>query len=202
MYGVPFIALASRGGRLADRVGPFRAAFVCLVLVAPLIALYGVFTIPMRDRVGRARRGHRPGRRRAGVPGGDGEACPPERLAAGQGLSGAAGQAGAGVVALLAAPVYESAGPELPLRRRGASTTLALGGIAWRLRQRGARNGAGIDRLVVRLSNQRCAADFATSSTRRSEPFTRAGTTASTSSGSRSRCAARGCRRWRRPGWS
>ncbi len=34
MYGVPFIALASRGGRLADRVGPFRAAFVCLVLVA------------------------------------------------------------------------------------------------------------------------------------------------------------------------
>ncbi|HTN81552.1 MAG TPA: MFS transporter, partial [Acidimicrobiales bacterium] len=37
MYGVPFIALASRGGRLADHVGPFRAAFVCLVLAAPLI---------------------------------------------------------------------------------------------------------------------------------------------------------------------
>ena len=64
-------------------------------------------------------------------------ACPPQRLAAGQGLSGAAGQAGAGVVALLAAPVYESAGPGF-LFAAAAVATLALGGVAWRLHKGGA----------------------------------------------------------------
>ena len=137
MYGVPFIALASRGGRLADRVGPFRAAFVCLVLVAPLIALYGVITIPivivsvaLVEAIVQA----------VAVPASQAAmaiACPPQRLAAGQGLSGAAGQAGAGVVALLAAPVYESAGPGF-LFAAAAVATLALGGVAWRLHKGGA----------------------------------------------------------------
>ena len=62
-------------------------------------------------------------------------ATPPERLAAGQGLSGAAGQAGAGVVALIAAPVYEAAGPEI-LFIGAAVVTLLLGGIAWMLHRR------------------------------------------------------------------
>jgi predicted MFS family arabinose efflux permease len=130
MYGVPFIALASRGGRLADRTGPFHAAFVCLVLVSPLIALYGVITIPivivsvaLVEAIVQA----------VAVPASQAAmaiACPPERLAAGQGLAGAAGQAGAGVVALVAAPVYESAGPGF-LFAAAAVATLALGGVAW-----------------------------------------------------------------------
>ena len=142
MYGVPFIALASRGGRLADRVGPFHAAFACLVLVAPAIALYGVFTIPvlivsvaMIEAVIQA----------VAVPASQAamaQACPPERLAAGQGLAGAAGQAGAGVVALLAAPVYESAGPTF-LFIAAALTTLGIGGVAWVLHQRTRSTSAG-----------------------------------------------------------
>jgi predicted MFS family arabinose efflux permease len=136
MYGVPFITLASRGGRLADRTGPFRAAFVCLVLAAPLIALYGIFTIPILivstalvEAVIQA----------VAVPASQAamaEACPPQRLAAGQGLAGAAGQAGAGVVALVAAPVYEGAGPTF-LFSAAAFVTVGLGGVAWLLHRNG-----------------------------------------------------------------
>ena len=132
MYGVPFIALASRGGKLADRVGPFRAAFACLVLVAPLISLYGVFSIPivivsvaLIEAIIQA----------VAVPASQAAmaaACPPERLGAGQGLAGAAGQAGAGIVALAAAPVYEGSGPTF-LFSAAAVVTLGLGGVAWLL---------------------------------------------------------------------
>jgi hypothetical protein len=63
------------------------------------------------------------------------QACPPERLAAGQGLAGAAGQLGAGLMALGAAPLYEAAGPA-PLFIGVAALTLGLGGIAWALHSR------------------------------------------------------------------
>ncbi len=151
MYGVPFIALASRGGRLADRVGPFRAAFVCVVLLAPAIAVYGVFTIPvlivsvaMIEAIIQA----------VAVPASQAamaQACPPERLGAGQGLSGAAGQAGAGVVALVAAPVYESVGPTF-LFIAAALTTLGIGGIAWVLHRRVQRSSARSPAQSVRGS--------------------------------------------------
>ena len=151
MYGVPFIALASRGGRLADRVGPFRAAFVCVVLLAPAIALYGVFAIPvlivsiaMIEAIVQA----------VAVPATQAamaQACPPERLGAGQGLSGAAGQAGAGVVALVAAPVYESAGPTF-LFFAAALTTLGIGAIAWLLHQRVDRSAERAPAQTVRGS--------------------------------------------------
>jgi predicted MFS family arabinose efflux permease len=118
LYGVPFITLASRGGRLADRTGPFRASFACLVLIAPLISLYGIFTIPIAivsiafvEAVIQA----------VAVPASQAamaSACPPERLGAGQGLAGAAGQAGAGIVALSAVPLARS-GTRVPLQRGG-----------------------------------------------------------------------------------
>ena len=132
---MPFITLASRGGRLADRTGPFRASFACLVLIAPLISLYGIFTIPIAivsiafvEAVIQA----------VAVPASQAamaSACPPERLAAGQGLAGAAGQAGAGIVALSAAPIYEGAGPTF-LFSAAALVTLGLGGLAWVLYRR------------------------------------------------------------------
>jgi predicted MFS family arabinose efflux permease len=135
LYGVPFILLASRGGRLADRVGPFRAAFVCLVLIAPVIAVYGLFTVPIVivsfaiiEAVIQA----------VAVPASQAamaQACPPERLAAGQGLAGAAGQLGAGLMALGAAPVYEATGSEA-LFIGAAALTLGLGAIAWVLHSR------------------------------------------------------------------
>jgi predicted MFS family arabinose efflux permease len=135
LYGVPFITLASRGGRLADRTGPFRASFACLVLIAPLISLYGIFTIPIAivsiafvEAVIQA----------VAVPASQAamaSACPPERLGAGQGLAGAAGQAGAGIVALSAAPIYEGAGPTF-LFSAAALVTLGLGGLAWVLYRR------------------------------------------------------------------
>ncbi len=135
LYGVPFILLASRGGRLADRVGPFRAAFVCLVLIAPVIAVYGLFTVPIVivsfaiiEAVIQA----------VAVPASQAamaQACPPERLAAGQGLAGASGQLGAGLMALGAAPVYEAIGSGA-LFIGAAALTLGLGAIAWLLHSR------------------------------------------------------------------
>ena len=41
MYGIPFVVLASTGGKVADRFGPVRSAFVCLLIIAPLTFLYG-----------------------------------------------------------------------------------------------------------------------------------------------------------------
>ncbi len=135
LYGVPFILLASRGGRLADRIGPFRAAFICLVLIAPVIAVYGLVTVPIVivsfaiiEAVIQA----------VAVPASQAamaKACPPERMAAGQGLAGAAGQLGAGLMALGAAPVYEAAGSEA-LFIGAAALTLGLGAIVWLLHSR------------------------------------------------------------------
>ena len=135
LYGVPFITLASRGGRLADRTGPFRGVVRLPRAHRAADSLYGIFTIPIAivsivfvEAVIQA----------VAVPASQAamaSVCPPERLAAGQGLAGAAGQAGAGIVALSAAPIYEGAGPTF-LFSAAALVTLGLGGLAWVLYRR------------------------------------------------------------------
>ena len=135
LYGVPFITLASRGGRLADRTGPFqRVVRLPRAHRATDLSLRHLHD-PDRHRVDRVRRGSDPSGGRACVAGRDGERVPPERLGAGQGLAGAAGQAGAGIVALSAAPIYEGAGPTF-LFSAAALVTLGLGGLAWVLYRR------------------------------------------------------------------
>jgi predicted MFS family arabinose efflux permease len=128
MYGIPFVALASRGGRLADRYGPVRSALRALWVVAPITALYGLLHPPLAiaalalfEAVAQA----------VAVPAAQAamaRATPPGQLAAGQGLAGAMQLLAAGTTALVAAPVYGAFGPEVVFV--GAAVTIGLLGAA------------------------------------------------------------------------
>lgn len=125
MYGVPFALTAAVSGRWIDRLGPWPVARVALLVIVPLTLVYGQLRSPwllmalaMVEAVGNG----------AGLPAaqaamaavtGDGE------RAAGQGLVGAAGQIGAGLAALLAAPLYAGPGPGAMF----ASVALVVAGL-------------------------------------------------------------------------
>jgi MFS family permease len=107
VYGIPALALAGWGGRVADRFGPARASRWSLAATVPFTIAYG-FIDPVWGLVA------------VGVgqsvidvivnPATQATvavACPPERLAAGQGLAGAVGQSFAGLASLVAGPLYE-----------------------------------------------------------------------------------------------
>ncbi len=47
MYGIPFALLATRGGRLADRLGPVRVGVVAMAIAALCTASYGLITVPL-----------------------------------------------------------------------------------------------------------------------------------------------------------
>jgi MFS family permease len=131
IYGIPALALAGWGGRVADRFGPARASRWTLAATVPFTVAYG-FVDPVWGLVA------------VGV----GQAvvdvivnpatqatvaiaCPPERLAAGQGLAGAVGQSFAGLASLVAGPLYELGGAELVFSVTGAAIA-ALTVAAWR----------------------------------------------------------------------
>ena len=130
MYGVPFVLLASTGGRLADRFGPVRSAFACLLVIAPLTYLYGslesvvlIMVISLVEATAQA----------VAVPASQAamaKATPDGNVAAGQGLAGALQQLGAGLMALVAAPVYGASGPAVVFGGAGLLIVL-IGGIAW-----------------------------------------------------------------------
>jgi len=110
LYGLPFVLAAPHGGRLADRLGPVRAATLGMFVVVPTTAAYGLLAAPLvitaaalLEAVGNA----------TAVPAAQtamARSCPPSQLAAGQGLSGAVAMIGAGAAAAVAAPVYEAVG--------------------------------------------------------------------------------------------
>ena len=140
MYGVPFVLLASTGGRLADRFGPVRSAFACLLVIAPLTYLYGslesvvfIMVISLVEATAQA----------VAVPASQAamaKATPDGNVAAGQGLAGALQQLGAGLMALVAAPVYGASGPAVVFG--GAALLIVLiGGIAWVVDRTAARPG-------------------------------------------------------------
>ncbi len=130
MYGLPFVVLASTGGRVADRFGPVRSAFVCLVVIAPLTVLYGsvaslglIVAVSLIEAVAQA----------VAVPASQSamaRAAPEGSIAAGQGLAGAMQQLGAGLVALVAAPIYGVAGA-LVVFGGAAGVIVVIGAIAW-----------------------------------------------------------------------
>lgn len=106
LYGIPFALLAPAGGRLADRHGAFRVAVVSIVLVAPLVALYGVFTAPIVIVLLFVPEGCF---QALGVPASQtlvAHAAPHGRASAAQGLAGALNLLGATVSALAAPAVY------------------------------------------------------------------------------------------------
>lgn len=110
LFGVPFMLAARPGGRLAERVGPIRGVVGSLFVILPATALYGqlprpgwILSVGLVEAFAQAVAG-------PGVQIAMARACPPDRLAAGQGLSSAAGLITAALAALVAAPLYRKFG--------------------------------------------------------------------------------------------
>ncbi|OUV77205.1 MAG: hypothetical protein CBC90_06240 [Acidimicrobiaceae bacterium TMED130] len=132
MYGVPFAITASMAGKFIDRSGPWLAAVFAVVIIIPMTVIYGFLASPillmalaMFEALGQG----------IGSP-----ACHAAMVAAtdeneratGQGLVAAASSIGAGIAALLAAPLYAGPGPEVTFIIV-AGVVLVLSLIAFRL---------------------------------------------------------------------
>ncbi len=131
-YALPFVLLASRGGRLADRRGAIPVALAGLWFVAPLTASYGLFTvpaIPILLGIGEAvvQAGANPAAWAALAA-----AAPPGRASAAQGLAGAVLVGMNAVVALVASAAYGVIGARTLFLIAGASIAV-LGTITWLL---------------------------------------------------------------------
>lgn len=129
VYAVPFVLLSRAGGRLADRRGQVGIAFAAVVVVAPLTALYGVFTSPFLPiTVGVVESCAQAG----GAPAAQGllaRGAPIGRAGAAQGLAGACNQLVAATVALLATWGYGHLSAPTLFTIAGSSV-LALGTLA------------------------------------------------------------------------
>jgi MFS family permease len=121
LYGVPIILLGSSGGRLGDRYGAIRAGLFALIVIIPATTLYGLVTsywlvagIALIEACAQAVAS--PSAQSAMAL-----ACPADRVAAGQGLSGSMGLAAAGTMAWLGPKLYA---------RHGAPFTFVTTGTA------------------------------------------------------------------------
>ncbi|MFN8051716.1 MAG: MFS transporter [Acidimicrobiales bacterium] len=111
LYGVPLVLLSARGGRLVDTWGPMTAGKRAICAAIPVILVYGLLdsywwvalTAIVEAVIASVAS---PSAQAAMVA-----ACPPERIGAGQGLAGAFGLCGGGLLASVAPAVYDSRGP-------------------------------------------------------------------------------------------
>ena len=132
MYGIPFAITASMAGKFIDRSGPWLAAVFAVVIIIPMTVIYGFLASPillmalaMFEALGQG----------IGSP-----ACHAAMVAAtdeneratGQGLVAAASSIGAGIAALIAAPLYAGPGPEVTFIIV-AGVVLVLSLVAFRL---------------------------------------------------------------------
>ncbi len=105
-FALPYVLLSSRGGRLADRFGPYRTAVWSMLATVPMIALFGLAESALVIAiVGLIRSVFDT----VTTPSGStamAYASPPELLGTGQGLYGATGSLMTGVAALIGAAVY------------------------------------------------------------------------------------------------
>ena len=128
-YALPFVLLSRFGGRLADRRGKAKVAFASMLIVAPLTALYGWFTVPlipillgMIESCAQA----------TGSPAGQGllaQGAPEGRASAAQGLAGACNQLLAAFVAILATWGYGQVSPQTLFTIAGVCVLL-MGSVA------------------------------------------------------------------------
>lgn len=124
LFPLPMVALAARGGRLADRVGPQRAAVLANLGAVPVVVAYGLVSVPivvvlfaLINTMFQA----------VSMPGGQAamaNASPPELVATGQGLYGSVGAIFAAASALAAAPLYASTSPETAFACVGAAVAV------------------------------------------------------------------------------
>lgn len=141
VYAVPFVLLSRAGGRLADRRGQVGVAFMAVLVVAPLTALYGVFTSPFLPiTIGVIESCAQAG----GAPAAQGllaQGAPIGRAGAAQGLAGACNQLVAATVAMLSTWGYGHLSAPMLFALAGGSV-LIIGTIA-RLLARDLTVGSG-----------------------------------------------------------
>jgi MFS family permease len=131
-YALPFVVLASAGGRLADRRGAIPVALAGLWVVAPLTASYGLASAPLipialgtAEAVAQAAANPAAWAALAA-------ASPPGRSGAAQGLAGAVMVAMNAIVALVASVAYGVIGPRTLFIIAGAAIA-AVGLATWLL---------------------------------------------------------------------
>jgi MFS family permease len=140
LFALPLVAFGATGGRLAQRVGPFRVGTVGLLLGAAFMVAYGLvpsgltmFAVAMVHSVS-------DGLTVSSTGVAVGMVVPSDRQAGAQGLLGGAQTLMAGITALVAGAVYDHFGRTAAYAVTGATMLtlvaagLVLTGSAWRLR--------------------------------------------------------------------
>jgi MFS family permease len=147
LFALPLVVFGAVGGRLAQRVGPFRVGAIGLLCGAVFMATYGLvpsgaamFAVAMVHSIN-------DGLTVSSTGVAAGMVVPPERQAGAQGLLGGAQTLLAGITALVAGTVYESFG-RTAAYLVAAALMLVLVGAGWLIagpparRLRGAPEGA------------------------------------------------------------
>jgi MFS family permease len=139
LFAVPMILIAPRAGRLAERHGGMRVAFIAIALSIPCVAIYGLIEsvllltlVMMVQAVADAVVMPASQLAVADASGQD--------IASGQGLVGAAGLATAAITALGSGAVYGARGPVVLFAGYAALMSISLLG-AWALGRKLLRNG-------------------------------------------------------------
>jgi MFS family permease len=140
LFALPLIAFGATGGRLAQRVGPFRVGTVGLLLGATFMIVYGL--VPSGVAMFAVAMGHSvsDGLTVSSTGVAVGMVVPVDRQAGAQGLLGGAQTLLAGITALVAGAVYDHFGRTTAYGVAGATMLVLLAagvvltGPAWRLR--------------------------------------------------------------------
>lgn len=131
LYSIPIVVLAPTGGRLADRIGPVRAATFAACCIIPATFVYGLVAAPVLITLVGLLESIPQSVATPAVQTAMLRACRPDEVAAGQGVASAVNQVGAGTAALLGPMIYGSAGPTVLFGVLAAAmVVLFLAGLA------------------------------------------------------------------------
>ncbi len=151
LFAIPLVVLASAGGRLAQRVGPYRVATAGLLLVAGYMTLYGIvptggmiFTIAMVHAV-------TDGLSIASTGVAVGMVVVPERQAGAQGVMSGFQTLTAGIAAPIAGAVYQHVGRGAAYGMTAVVMVVMVLGGAWLARSAWNLSEANVSEDVARL---------------------------------------------------
>ncbi len=139
LYGLPFILLASAGGKIADRGDPQRIALWSTLAAVPFVYLYGAFNAIWIILVISVSEGVVAALAYPAIGAAVAKAAPLGRAAAAQGLSGSAGLLGSTLTAFIMPSVYGRYGATVAFGVV-AAVMLALTGAATLLHVRANQN--------------------------------------------------------------